>query len=1116
MALAVRSSSPIVLACVAGLALAAASANAQNISWAASNPGSWNSSGSWSPANIPDSVSENAIIPFGAAFFISISSASLLRIGALDMPLAGPTINLLSNSSLTLTAPSRIEGTVLVNVNPPSAASTLSIESFSGIPLPITGAGTIALSGSTANLTQATLAGTGNAGSLFGPNVLIRGLGRLTGIHRIQGVLRSDVPGGGIDIDGATVGGDGLGRIEATQADVYVSDNAVVTNAAFSTSGPNRIRLNGLTNSTSTATLQNCSLSGNSFLETGTLYFYNSAVSGYFLVANSTSMRIRGPQLPLNGTIDLLNNTNCCSNYGMVFEDICTISGSGEIVMRQTTSDYSVFSATNNLPVTITSGITVRGKGRVTGDFNLGGTFFADDSARATLELRTCTINGTGTGMLKVGDGTMLLTEVDLNGVDVDATGSGEFRVGGSNSSISAVMNNVLIDGPTIFSAGTANLTGVEFDGKVGIRAGARVEISGFPFVLNGDLTINETYANSTTSLIFEQNGSVSGTGRFILRGNPQNINTGLLGTLSTTVVALPAACSIDGAGTINGRFQLAGPIRANDPNGVEMGIRGSALTNSGGASIQSLSAPLAILDSTVTGMPITSSGDVIRIGTGSGANFTFAPALNQLTLTGPARFEAGTTILNDVILNGLIEIRAGAVARVTSNALTLNGTLTINPLSAAGTTSLSFDQTAALTGNANIRLASTFSASDTAGIIGPTSGMLTIGPSVTIGGAGRLTNRIALAGLLTSDDPLEAPLDIRGIVTRSGSGRIEIADANTLLTDGSITNVPISSVGNGELRLSAASSSTAQLVNLSNDARTVVVSGAAVFANTTFTRALDIRPGATARVSGSPFNAGPSVLVNSFGANTNTFLQFDQSTTINGAGTILLSAGVLSIDTAQITTSNAAYQIVAGTSRTLAGSGKVGGLVTWNGVISPSNPVEAVPVGQIDFSNSLKLNRSSTFRVDVTDEFAFDHIGGAGEKKLEGTLVASLPTGYYPSPDTAFPVVGGAGALSGTFFSIVPPAGFKATVEYAANTASVRFQKTCPADMNGDGLVDDSDFQYFVVAYNVAECSDPSMPVAPADQSSGQCFADINRDGLVMDEDFVLFASAYDALVCP
>ncbi|MBX3388290.1 MAG: hypothetical protein KF691_02415 [Phycisphaeraceae bacterium] len=70
------------------------------------------------------------------------------------------------------------------------------------------------------------------------------------------------------------------------------------------------------------------------------------------------------------------------------------------------------------------------------------------------------------------------------------------------------------------------------------------------------------------------------------------------------------------------------------------------------------------------------------------------------------------------------------------------------------------------------------------------------------------------------------------------------------------------------------------------------------------------------------------------------------------------------------------------------------------------------------------------------------------------------------------------------------------------ASTAS------CPGDINNDGFVDDTDFIFFVQAYNILDCADLSMPPG--------CPADFNHDGFVDDSDFLIFVVGYNELVCP
>lgn len=71
-----------------------------------------------------------------------------------------------------------------------------------------------------------------------------------------------------------------------------------------------------------------------------------------------------------------------------------------------------------------------------------------------------------------------------------------------------------------------------------------------------------------------------------------------------------------------------------------------------------------------------------------------------------------------------------------------------------------------------------------------------------------------------------------------------------------------------------------------------------------------------------------------------------------------------------------------------------------------------------------------------------------------------------------------------------------------------LRLYGSCPADLNGDSVVDDADFSIFVVQYDVLDCADAGMP-------SG-CSADLNSDLLVDDQDFSIFVVAYDAVLCP
>lgn len=71
-----------------------------------------------------------------------------------------------------------------------------------------------------------------------------------------------------------------------------------------------------------------------------------------------------------------------------------------------------------------------------------------------------------------------------------------------------------------------------------------------------------------------------------------------------------------------------------------------------------------------------------------------------------------------------------------------------------------------------------------------------------------------------------------------------------------------------------------------------------------------------------------------------------------------------------------------------------------------------------------------------------------------------------------------------------------------------------CDADFNGDGLVDDLDFQIFVVAYDKLLCEEEGG--GGARSTAGDCPCDLNNDRVVDDLDFQIFIVAYNELLCP
>lgn len=72
-----------------------------------------------------------------------------------------------------------------------------------------------------------------------------------------------------------------------------------------------------------------------------------------------------------------------------------------------------------------------------------------------------------------------------------------------------------------------------------------------------------------------------------------------------------------------------------------------------------------------------------------------------------------------------------------------------------------------------------------------------------------------------------------------------------------------------------------------------------------------------------------------------------------------------------------------------------------------------------------------------------------------------------------------------------------------------------CDADFNGEGLVDDLDFQVFVVAYDQLVCEEDPGGGTQRRDTGAPCPCDLNGDRLVDDLDFQVFVVAYDEVLC-
>lgn len=112
------------------------------------------------------------------------------------------------------------------------------------------------------------------------------------------------------------------------------------------------------------------------------------------------------------------------------------------------------------------------------------------------------------------------------------------------------------------------------------------------------------------------------------------------------------------------------------------------------------------------------------------------------------------------------------------------------------------------------------------------------------------------------------------------------------------------------------------------------------------------------------------------------------------------------------------------------------------------------------------------------------------------------------PSSTMAATLPGVSLAWGNTYYwlvTTVDPWGYASSDVAAFTTRNPR----CKADLTGDQIVDDADFDRFVIAYRAVDGDAWQMPQ--------NCAAsDFNNDGIVDDADYADFAAAYAELLCP
>ncbi len=393
------------------------------------------------------------------------------------------------------------------------------------------------------------------------------------------------------------------------------------------------------------------------------------------------------------------------------------------------------------------------------------------------------------------------------------------------------------------------------------------------------------------------------------------------------------------------------------------------------------------------------------------------------------------------------------------------DGTLTINATGAPIGTYLRASETCAMTGGGEIVLNS--SPADLNGAYLQTVGgaTLTNGPAHTVHGLGRIHANFVNDGEVRADvadqtlELLSAPKTNNSLmqatngatlllgaisIGQSPAGRLVADDATLRLSGPTITGGRMEAINGGRIELTPGYSATLDAVELLGP--------------------VDVPPGSAIYFSGGDLTHEGTITVNTTAASTGTFLRFDQTGTLGGAGEIVLNANPADLNSAYLQNVGG-VTLTHGPDRLLRGSGSLYGQHINQGWIAPGPGPSA-----IRNQGALICETTSVLDVEVggTAPGQYDQIYN-GTTALAGTLVVSLINGFTPASNDEFPIVT-AGTLSGAFDEIVapgPPSGLAWRVRYSSTSAVLT--ATCPPDLSGDHHVDLTDLSILLVHFGLS-----------------------------------------------
>ncbi|MEM1186676.1 MAG: GC-type dockerin domain-anchored protein [Planctomycetota bacterium] len=949
------------LVAVAGLAIAATSATAQDRLWDAPVNGSWTDAFRWNPADVPDSAGENAILGLGGGYTVTLPSGGT-AIGSLSI--TNPLANLSLNTNVTLGLNGLLNNGFVV-VNQTSSTSNSIVVANSDFTA--TGFGILRLAGGGDDAQLNTAPGVTLTN---GPGHLIDGGGQINAALVNNGTIRSLTTGfanvleiqGEDKVNNATIenGTGGILQIESVTID-QTGGGLIDANIA-------EVRLQG------TNTLVGGSLESDTgfFQRQAGLTTLNNVVNNADLRISPSATITSVGSMFVNNNLVSLNNTSSISNAILNFDANALVTGPGIIRLNGGGDDAQINTAAS-VAITNDADHTIEGNGQINAALINNGLIAATNTGLGNIleiqgedKVNNATLEAGTSAVVQIE--TLTITQSSMGIIDAK---DDLVRLQATNT----------INGGTIASdtgiverqSGTTTLNNVILDADFRVAPSATVHSVGTMFVNNQTFSLNNSSSTANAILNFEASALITGPGTILLNGGADDA---LITTADGVAATNDAGHTIEGNGQIDAALINNGTVTATNTglgNVLELEERNKVNNATIAASTS------AVLQ--IEGIAIDQTGGGTLDAADGTINFLSGTTSAILggTITGGmdalVTRQSGLTTLSNVTLETDIDVAPSATIELTGSVFTNNAEIILNFTGS--------------TANGVVQIISPLMIDGTGGFLfgggindsffNSNPGVpITLGADQTIRGAGTIDALLTNRGTVTAENTgFGSVLGLSGQnITNEGTMG---ASANAILrllaidvvqqAGGSIDAAD----GTVQFQSGLASSITGGSLESTMGGIYDRASGATTLSGVTLNATLDVDPSGTINLDGNGLTNNGEIVLNNTGSTANATLAFLSGTELSGTGTVDLAGN---INDAFITAAENETGVI-GAGQTVTGGGNFDGDFTFGGTLALDGGFNGGGIGALILAPDTSLDFSDTtdWNVDVNSGTSFDQI---------------------------------------------------------------------------------------------------------------------------------------------